>query len=320
MSQPAKSYENVHYEFRPAKQVERRMLIHTLHSLMENGFPISDYKYTGLGSIYFIDFILFHKYLGIKKFLSVEESQEINKRVKFNRPFSCVNVKIGDITEYIPRLSRDIKHILWLDYDHLLTEDVLTAIYLSTAQLSPGSIFLLTIDVEPPGSPEDGLTKWNPRSWKNYFVREAGNYIWPNPKTKDFGRESLVKVNARLIENAIQGGLIARTDLSFYPLFNFTYADGHRMLSLGGMIGTQTDGRSLRSLDRKTLYFLKNSLTGSPYEIVVPKVTRKERLYLDSKMPCPDNWTPNEFEFSLENVKKYRSIYQYYPAYAEMLL
>ena len=69
MSPLGKSWENVHYEFRPAKQVERRMLIHTFQSLMELGFPISKYKYTGLGSIYFVDFAMFHRYLGISKFL-----------------------------------------------------------------------------------------------------------------------------------------------------------------------------------------------------------------------------------------------------------
>jgi len=320
MTQPPKSYENVQYEFRPAKQVERRMLLHTFQCLMGVGFPISDYKYTGLGSIYFVDFIIFHRYLGIKKFLSVEVSQDIAKRVDFNTPFACVDVVIGDIAEHIPRLSPDMKHILWLDFDHILTEEVLTAVYLASVQLSPGSILLVTVDVEPPGRPQDGLTKWNPRWWKNYFVREARQYIWANATPKDFGLDSLPKANARLIEAAISRGMVARTDLSFYPMFNFVYADGHRMLSLGGMIGTQADGRNLRALNRETLYFLRASLTTAPYEIVVPKVTRKERLYLDRNMPCRDKWTPPHFELSWDKVACYRSIYKYYPAYTEMFL
>jgi hypothetical protein len=35
MSSTGKSVEKVHYEFRPAKQVERRMLLHLLHRLSE---------------------------------------------------------------------------------------------------------------------------------------------------------------------------------------------------------------------------------------------------------------------------------------------
>jgi len=320
MSQLSKSYEKVHYEFRPAKQVERRMLIHTFQSLMAAGFQISNYKYTGLGSIYFIDFIMFHRYLGIKKFLSVELSAEITRRVDFNKPYGCVEVEIGDIAASIPRLSSDIQHILWLDFDNLLTEEILDAVHLAAAQLSPGSVLLVTVDVEPPGRPEDGLTKWNPKTWRKYFLEEGGRYIWPNPSVSEFARRHLPIANARLIDAAVNKGMSGRTDVTFFPLFNFTYADGNRMLSVGGMIGTEVERRKLLSLDHETLYFLKSSLTAEPYEIIVPRVTRKERLYLDRMMPCLDGWVPKEFELEPEKVAAYRNIYKYYPAYTEMLL
>lgn len=320
MIKPGKSYENVHFEFRPAKQVERRMLIHTFQALMEIGFPISNYKYTGLGSIYFVDFIMFHRYLGIRKFLSVEASSDITKRVSFNKPYACVDVAIGDITDYIPHLSRDIKHILWLDFDQLLTENILIAVQLASMQLTPGSILIVTVDVEPPGNPELGLTQWNPKAWRRYFLKEGKDFIWPNPTKSEFARESLPNSNARLIDGAIQRGLLGRTDVSFYPLFNFTYADGHRMLSLGGMIVTEPEIRKLASLDRRALSFLKSSLKETPFEIDVPRVTRKERLYLDRMMPCRGDWVPGEFELKKEKVVAYSNIYKYYPAYTEMLL
>ena len=63
MNLPTESYQKVHYELRPAKQVERRMLVDALLGLAVAGFPIQDYQYTGMGSIYFIDFILFHRFL-----------------------------------------------------------------------------------------------------------------------------------------------------------------------------------------------------------------------------------------------------------------
>ena len=70
----------------------------------------------------------------------------------------------------------------------------------------------------------------------------------------------------------------------------------------------------------RELYFLRSSLTEEPYEIEVPKVTRKERLYLDKMMPCDDSWVPTEFELKPEKVLAYRNIYRYYPAYIETLL
>ncbi len=320
MSQPSKSYEKVHYEFRPAKQVERRMLIHTFQSLMAVGFSINDYKYTGLGSIYFVDFIMFHRYLGIGKFLSVELSTEIARRVDFNKPYACVEVAIGDIAEFIPRLSPDLKHFLWLDFDHILTEELLDAVCLAAIQLSSGSVLLVTVDVEPPGRPEDGLTKWNPKTWRKYFLEEGKRYVWPKASLSEFTRKHLPLANARLIDAAIKKGILGRPDVAFFPLFNFTYADGNRMLSVGGMVGTEADHQKLLSLNRETLYFLRSSLTAEPYDIIVPRVTRKERLYLDRMMPCRDGWIPEEFELEPDKVAAYRNIYKYYPAYTEMLL
>jgi len=149
---------------------------------------------------------------------------------------------------------------------------------------------------------------------------EGENYIWPKPSVSDFTREHLINANARLIEAAISKGILARTELTFLPLFNFTYADGHRMLSVGGMIVNEFERQKLLSLDHSELYFLKSSLTEEPYEIEVPKVTRKERLYLDKMMPCVDGWVPIDFELKPEKVLAYRNIYKYYPAYTETLL
>lgn len=313
MSEPAKSWKKVQYEFRPAKQVERRMLLDTFQKLMPLGFQISDYQYTGLGSIYFIDFIMFHRYLGIDKLFSIECCTEIEKRVRFNAPFKKVRVETGDIIDYIPELSSDLQHILWLDYDHILTEEVVNAVTMSSSQLSPGSILLVTVDVEPP----DGA---GPKEWRMHFIQEAGRYIGPKLKVEDFAKSKLPAVNAMILDKAIRTGLGGRQNIRFCPLFNFLYADGHQMLSVGGMIGREEDERKLRSLDRRKLPFLRYKLTDDPYEIRVPLVTRKERHHLDSSMPCRKGWKPKDFELRQEEIEEYCKIYRYYPVYTETFL
>ena len=57
-----------------------------------------------MGSIYFVDFVLMHRLLGISRMLSVEYDRDIEKRVKFNRPFESVDVKIDAIGNVIPTL------------------------------------------------------------------------------------------------------------------------------------------------------------------------------------------------------------------------
>ena len=315
MSQPAKSYEKVQYEFRPAKQVERRMLLDAFQRLTAAGFAIQDYQYTGLGSIYFIDFIMFHRYLGIRHMLSVEYSPDVEKRVKFNRPFRLVKIEIGDIADQIPQLSPDRRHILWLDYDHVLTKDVVDAVVLASSHLSCGSLLLVTVDVEPPGLPEEG-----PDEWRIHFLNEARRFLGPRPETTMFGKSKLPSLNASILKKAIDEGLTGRAEVSFCPLFHFLYADGHEMLSLGGMITSPEEARKLEALNKKELPFLREDLGGVPYRIRVPLVTRKERLYLEAAMPRRKDWKPKEFELKREDIEAFSNIYKYYPAYTEMFL
>lgn len=151
MSVPSESYLKVAYDLRPAKQIERRMFIDALQRLSLAGFDIGDYQYTGFGSIFFVDFILFHKLLGLNRLLSVEYSEKIEKRVEFNRPFKQVEISMKSITDIIPTLSADRKHLLWLDYDDVLQKNHIADLVLAGTYLSPGSIVLVTVDVQPPG-------------------------------------------------------------------------------------------------------------------------------------------------------------------------
>ena len=152
-----------------------------------------------------------------------------------------------------------------------------------------------------------------------HYRREAGAYFWRGISRRDFARDALPMTNARILQVVIDQGLHER-DAEFIGMFSFLYADGHRMLSVGGMIGTDEDRRQIRSLNQKELFFMRDNITEEPFIIRVPLVTRKERHYLNQNMPCRKNWSPSVFEMKLDDIKDYRKIYRYYPAYTEMLL
>ena len=81
------------YTLRPKKQVERRMLIELFHKLRAFKYNISKYRYIGFGSIYFYDFILFHKYLYLEDMICFEEENNLKKRMNFNRPYKFIQIK-----------------------------------------------------------------------------------------------------------------------------------------------------------------------------------------------------------------------------------
>jgi hypothetical protein len=290
------------------------MLIDAFHRLSSAGFPITDYQYTGMGSIYFVDFILFHKLLGLQKLLSVEWDETIEKRVNFNKPFKEIRLEVGrPIGDVIPSLSPDEKHILWLDYDDLVKREHLADVVLAASSLSAGSILLITVDSEPP-------TGRRPAQWQRYFEKEAEEYLGKKRKTSDFSLSKLPELNAHILEQAINHGIIARPGVGFMPMFNFVYKDGHRMVTVGGMIVTPSEKRKARASSLIETSYYRANFSSPTFEIKVPRLTRKERLYLDMAMPCEEGYQPDEFEIPIEDIIAYREVYRFFPAYAELLL
>lgn len=313
MIAPTQSYLKVSYDLRPAKQIERRMFIDALQRLALAGIPISQYQYTGLGSIYFVDFVLFHKLLGMENLLSVEHDTKIARRIEFNRPFGQVTVAMKPISEVIPLLSRDRRHVVWLDYDDVIQAGHLEDLVACGESLSRGSILLVTVDAEPPDGTE-------PKEWRKHFEEEARDYLGRRSEDSDFARSELPRVNIEIMQRAITRGLAARKDVQFLPMFNFVYADGHEMVTIGGIIGAEQEKLQMVSSGLSKAVYFRESIEKPPFRIRVPSITRKERAYLDRSMPCDEHWEPKEFELPKDDIMAYRDIYRFFPAYAELLL
>jgi hypothetical protein len=167
--------------------------------------------------------------------LSVEYSTKVKKRVKFNRPFSNIEIYQGPISSVIPTFSQSDLHFLWLDYDGIISRSHLEDISLAASILPTKSVILITVDVDPPGTD----------SWKSFFEDEAEEYLPPEWKPEYFSRTNLPIINTHLIEAAIKMGLNGRRSIEYIPIFKFQYADGHSMITMGGMIGSHRDLRKV---------------------------------------------------------------------------
>ena len=308
------SWRSVPYELRPRKQIERRMIIDALMRLSACGFAIRDYQYTGMGSVFFVDFILFHKIIGIRKMLSVEASEKIRRRIAYNIPYAIVKTHIGPASEIIPTLDPEIKHLLWLDYDGPIDRFVLDDLQTASTYLARGSIILVTVDLTP--------SEWlkSAVQWEEHFL-EFAEYLLPVSASDEnmFGASRLPTTHAVVLENTIKESTAARS-CEFHPLFNFLYSDGHTMLTFGGMIVGSAERDRLADLDAFEATYFRFKAEHPPYEIDLPNITRKERLYLDQNMPCPDGWKPDAFEMDIDAVRSYSEIYRFFPPYAELAL
>lgn len=326
MTASISSSRKVSYDLRPKKQVERRMMVHVFQQLAESGFPLSTYRYVGFGAFFFMDFILFRRLLGITDMVSIEHDDFSEKRVRFNCPFNDIEVKIMSASEYICIMDQSKPHLLWLDYDGAINSEYLADMVTSAYMLSARSILIVTFDVdfEKASINDDKKADTDQRSgeWRRHFKKQCRelNFHDQGWSDFDFTASNLSKRTTEVIQKAISSGLNLRDNITFQPLFNFQYGDGHQMLTVGGVICSQSEKEKIRNIDWTDFPFIRRDFSEKPFKIRVPVLTRKERLYIDSKLPCKDGWPLDDLGISLDIIKEYSEVYRYCPLYAELLL
>ena len=234
------SYERFDYLIRPAKQIERKLILEGMHTL-SSSFNIRKYRYVGFGSPFYADFVLFHKYLYMQDMLCIEHAP-IKKRMRFNKPFPRIKLKFGEALDVIPNLDRNRPHIVWLDYDYPLTQNILDDLSGLSTVLTQESVILLTIEADPriptpgelPSKTIDDIARYR----LEVVGDEIGDRIKGGVKPSHMTDAALPSLYATVVLDHLHDKLASRA-LTFHFMFSFAYADGRQMLSLGGMIGTK---------------------------------------------------------------------------------
>jgi hypothetical protein len=307
------SYLSVNYALRPAKAVERKMLAEAITRL-SNFASLNTYRYVGLGSTFYSDFLLFHRQLGIESMVSIQSDEGDVDRFKFNLPFECVDLCIGTSTEVLPTLDWSERTILWLDYDYALDNNVLADVEFFCNSAPSGSIILVTLNVKFNGNDKEPL--------RSLAEKVGEDRVPPGLTAKDLAGPGTASVYKRIARNSIEetlqarnGALVKGKNLKYEQLFYFTYRDGAPMASFGGIICEVGENPKLAACDFQALPFVRQG--DESYNIEVPNLTFREIRYLEGKMPCDDaellpEWIPRK------DRESFAKIYRYFPQFAEL--
>src|SRR5687768_3690430 len=95
------SYSRLDYRLRINKHIERRLVFDVLKDAT-NRIGLASHRYVGLGALWFGDFRLAHRRLGIDEMISFEFASEA-PRSNFNRPYRSITVKEGSTHNELPR-------------------------------------------------------------------------------------------------------------------------------------------------------------------------------------------------------------------------
>lgn len=323
-------FEKMNYALRPNKNVERKLIVESLSSLSKS-FNLSSYQYIGFGSMWFVDFVLVHKYLQIENMFSIERPENA-KRADFNKPFNCITVVPCESSEALTELHMNsIPSIIWLDYEDGLDGPVLDDIKIVCQMAKSGTILIVTANASLSRLAYIYKTDENGNAVdKETIIRRLGKDLIPQTLPSDALRNNLKKnkgfprfLTEILFSHAKRIGNVAGRVERFQPLFNFFYQDGAPMVTIGGMIADDNDKLLLDEckLFEKFEYLKEEQL----YVIDIPPLTAKEKIFLDLMLPCPmppaaQDVSEKGFDLKQQQIDSYHKLYKFYPMFGEVAI
>ncbi len=320
---PVPSFRKISYLLRPSKQVERKLILEALHKLTEIGYVIRDYRYVGFGSIFFADFRLLHRYLYMRDMLCVE-AYASSREMLLNRPYEFIDLELAEYSSVLPALDPGRPHLVWLDFDYAVDRELLDDLASSVVALAKGSILIVTVRAQPPRGrqPFEDKPACDARAARelekiNVLLRQYGIA----EATAPISRENYASLISRLVAAVVRSAVSRRPGgrIQFHQLFNYRYADGDQMYTVGGLLDTPYARERLRRGGVLRLDFLSTKLGGAPKEISVPILTERERVYLDQHLERLRSRPHGIFGLDPAGLENYAWLQRHYPSFTEEL-
>ena len=306
----------INYRVRPNKIIERKMMAEALQRLSRLE-PLSNYQYVGFGSVFFSDFRLFHNQLCIQPMISIEKDVDDIERYTYNAPFDCVQVIGGESNDVLPELDWTGQRIVWLDYTSTPNSQVLIDIDYLARRLVSHSVLIVTVNADPEALTRKG-TKF--KSMRDELAKRVGEdrIAFVTEAARLVGW-SLASTYRAILLSELQASLNGRNAAGdpavlFRQIFNFTYSDGKKMLTFGGVFHTADDVPALNDCRLEELDFYRDG--DAQYLIDAPNLTPRELLGLKSCLPGGDGGEDVPVEAG--ERQRLARIYRYYPLFSEM--
>ncbi|HLP84065.1 MAG TPA: O-methyltransferase [Phycisphaerales bacterium] len=322
------SARQINYGLRPAKNIERKMM-GDLFARLSLIAPLPEYRYVGFGSTYFNDFALYHELLGINDMVSIERRGALLKRCEFNRPYKCIKLAHGESTTILPQLDWKRRSLVWLDYDSMISAEVLQDIETVVSKARSGSVLVVSVNVEPPRPPrhdEEGNPVKNPDPHayrRNYLENAVGPNRIPNAIAgKDLADWGLAKVCHLVMSDQVKetlfdcnGAIDDAEQRRADQVLHFHYSDNARMLTVGWLLINSADRAKLGAHAFDSLPFVRTD--DKALLIDPPQLTGREVRHLNRLLPTSDEDIPEVDWLPASERKRYMAVYRYFPVFAE---
>jgi hypothetical protein len=311
------SFDVVNYSLRPNKSIQRSLVFEGVRILQDH-LSLNNLVYVGLGSIWFTDFQMAHKFIRIRDMISIEESEIGFQRAKFNQPYKTVKVERGQTSEVLPKLFGNTSYsnrpwMVWLDYDKPLDEVKIADIRGVVENAPENSIVLATV-------PSIGAIYGRPSQRPQRLRTILGSVVPDDVPQEDCTDERFAET---LMDYALQYMVSAAASSSrpggFVPAFRIAYRDSKPMITFGGVLpskGAVTAAKGAVS---------SSSWPAVAHEaIAISPLTLKEAATIQAALPRARRLTRKTiqrlgFDLDDECVKAFEKYYRYYPVFAQVV-
>jgi hypothetical protein len=335
------SFERIDYQLRYNKHIERKMIFDLL-SRVHQEVGLANHRYLGFGSIWFADFRLAHRMLGMQNMVSMEHEPYAD-RAKFNSPYHSIEVKGGSCSTTLDSLDWTTPTVSWLDYDGALTQSVASDIRKVLEKSPVDSIAIVTVNAaRGTYRPRLGATQRKRGETalgqieamltqgvvSQRFEPAEGGASHGDVREADFPEflaEAILSFMVHVAGNAGRTTLDSNGNavpVVFLPLFNFCHKDNADMVTVGGAL---IPLGSMAWLEGVAADVSRDSATALPCHLrldLVP-LTLKEKIVLDSCLPAME--TGNFVERAKASgirlddgeLAKYWQHYRHFPVFFE---
>jgi len=315
------------YNLRINKAIERSIFIDLL--IRVNKFKLIDeYTYIGFGSTHLEDFKMIHTTLGINKLISIEKDQKVYKRQLFNKPINCIELINCSSGEFIQEYEFDNNCIVWLDYESpkQLNEQIREFQSL-IEKCGYYDIVKITVNANPEALGTNNGSESKEELYKRRLEKLRSRislFLNESVTHNDMTMNGLPKVIADALINAANQ-ITRRDSKKYFPISSFVYIDfGHQMLTLTGIL-----------LDKQSNFLDQIQISNWKYSYVpeqqihrinLPDLTLKERLMINSMLPCDDYSAilkglgyEDIPDFSSE-IESYVNYYRHFPSFSRVII
>jgi hypothetical protein len=311
------STTSVNFSLRQNKIIERSLVFSGMSSVFR-ALDLRDAVYIGFGSVWFADFELAHRELGIDEMISLEMDAVVAARANFNKPYRTVSVRNESSHIELPKLVTETgllnrPWVVWLDYDSQLTEDCMDDLLLLLKKSPPNSFVVTTFGTSGYGNDVEF-----PKALRVLFPAATPTIPAPGPGVVQPPRSRILAQG--VLDSLGKWASTYSRSGGFLPCFNIPYADNTKMVTVGGFLPSKTDRPTVESLVKSSSWpgFV-------PHPIQMPPLTEKEVMALFSMLPSVPGSPLSRaqvvgagFDLEDEHIRSFSDYYLRFPRFAQI--